>query len=62
MSNEDTGRTRRYMKRKYGKKAFTDRGTLRLSYLRKAKDALKDSKNTSLKRAIQEAINFKSKR
>ena len=45
-----------YILRKYGKKAFTPKGDLKLDYLRKAE---KETKNKSLKYAINLAIRFK---
>lgn len=42
------GRVRAYVRRKYGAKAFTQRGTIKPEYLNKAQT----TKNASLKRAI----------
>lgn len=60
MKKENKGRVKRYQRKRYGSKAFNSDGTLKMSYLRKSKEHLKNSDNTSLKRAVQEAINFKS--
>lgn len=49
-------RVRRYLKRKYGDKAFTKDGKIKISYIRKA---LKETKNASLKRALLLAIKLK---
>jgi len=53
------GRVKRYMKRKYGKKAFTKSGEIKMSYLRKA---AKETKNRSLKSALLLAIRLKRMR
>jgi len=50
------GRVREYMKRKYGDEAFNKDGTLKISYLKKAKKEVKDP---SLKQAINLAIRLK---
>jgi len=53
------GRVKRYMKRKYGKKAFTKSGEIKMSYLRKA---AKETKNRSLRSALLLAIRLKRMR
>ena len=53
------GRVRTYMKRKYGKKAFTKSGEIKMSYLRKA---AKETKNRSLRSALLLAIRLKRMR
>jgi hypothetical protein len=50
------GRVRRYMKRKYGKRAFTKSGEIKMSYLRRA---AKETKNRSLRSALLLAIRLK---
>lgn len=55
-------RVRKYMKEKYGDKAFTKKGKLKLTMLRHAKKELKNEHKTSLEKAVTEAINFNSKR
>lgn len=50
------GRVRNYLKRKYGKKAFTKDGDIKVSYIRKA---LKTAKSESLKRALRLALTLK---
>lgn len=50
------GRVTRYMKRKYGSKAFTKKGTIKMKYLQKA---IKETTSTSLKRALILARTFK---
>lgn len=55
-------RVRKYMKEKYGDKAFTKSGKLKISALRRAKKELKNEHKTSLERAVTEAINFDHKR
>jgi hypothetical protein len=54
--NLKKNRVRNYIKEKYGKKGFTKEGNLKLFTLLKA---LKNTKNESLKKAINLAINFK---
>jgi hypothetical protein len=53
------GRVRVYMKRKYGKKAFTKSGKIKITYLRKA---AKETKNRSLRSALNLAIRLKKMR
>jgi hypothetical protein len=53
------GRVRAYMKRRYGKRAFTKNGEIKVSYLRKA---AKETKNRSLKSALLLAIRLKRMR
>jgi hypothetical protein len=53
------GRVRSYMKRKYGRRAFTKSGEIKTSYLRKA---AKETKNRSLKSALLLAIRLKRMR
>jgi hypothetical protein len=53
------GRVKRYMKRRYGKKAFTKTGEIKMSYLRKA---VKETKNRSLRSALLLAIRLKRMR
>jgi len=53
------GRVRAYMKRKYGKKAFTKSGKIKTRYLRKA---VKETKSRSLKSALNLAIRLKKMR
>ena len=55
-------RVRKYMKEKYGDKAFTKKGKLKLTMLRHAKKELKNEHKTNLEKAVTEAINFNSKR
>ena len=50
------GRVRKYLKRKYGKKAFTKDGDIKVSYIRKA---LKTARDPSLKAALRLAIRLK---
>ena len=50
------GRVRRYMMRKYGKRAFTKSGEIKVSYLRRA---IKETKNRSLKSALILAVRLK---
>jgi hypothetical protein len=50
------GRVRRYMMRKYGKKAFTKKGTVKVAYLKRA---VKEVKDRSLKSALLLAIRLK---
>ncbi len=49
-------RVRNYLKRKYGNKAFTKDGKIKISYLYMAEKSTKDK---SLKDAINLAIKFK---
>jgi hypothetical protein len=53
------GRVKRYMKRRYGKKAFTKTGEIKMSYLRRA---AKETKNRSLRSALLLAIRLKRMR
>jgi len=53
------GRVRAYMKRRYGKRAFTKSGEIKMSYLRRA---VKETKNRSLKSALLLAIRLKRMR
>jgi len=53
------GRVRAYMKRKYGKRAFTKSGEIKRGYLRKA---AKETKDRSLKSALLLAIRLKQMR
>jgi hypothetical protein len=53
------GRVRAYMKRRYGKRAFTKSGEIKMSYLRKA---AKETKNRSLRSALLLAIRLKRMR
>jgi hypothetical protein len=50
------GRIKRYIKRKYGKKAFTKTGKIKINYLHKA---IKETKNCNLKNALLLAIRLK---
>ena len=50
------GRVRSYLEHKYGKKAFTDKGTIKDSYIRKAE---KETKDESLKHALNLALTLK---
>jgi hypothetical protein len=49
-------RVRSYMKRRYGRKAFTKTGKIKISYLQKA---AKQTKNKSLKSALLLAARLK---
>ena len=49
-------RVRNYLKRKYGDKAFTEDGKIKMSYIRKA---IADCRDPSLKRALLLAIKLK---
>ena len=51
------GRVRNYVKRKYGDKAFTKDGKIKVEYLKKA---LKEAKDESLKAALRLALRLKS--
>jgi hypothetical protein len=53
------GRVRRYMKHRYGKKAFTKSGEIKTSYLRKA---AKETKSRSMRSALLLAIRLKRMR
>jgi hypothetical protein len=53
------GRVKRYMKRRYGKRAFTKSGEIKMSYLRRA---AKETKNRSLRSALLLAIRLKRMR
>jgi len=53
------GRVRAYMKRKYGRRAFTKTGKIKTSYLRKA---AKETKSRSLRSALNLAIRLKKMR
>jgi hypothetical protein len=53
------GRVRAYMKRRYGRRAFTKSGEIKVSYLKKA---AKETKNRSLKSALLLAIRLKKMR
>jgi len=53
------GRVRTYMRRRYGKKAFTKSGEIKVSYLRRA---AKETKSRSLKSALLLAIRLKRMR
>jgi hypothetical protein len=50
------GRVRAYMKRKYGKRAFTKSGKIKKSYLHRA---VKETKSRSLRSALHLALRFK---
>jgi hypothetical protein len=50
------GRVKRYMMRRYGKRAFTKSGEIKTSYLRKA---AKKTKSRSLRSALLLAIRLK---
>jgi hypothetical protein len=50
------GRVKSYMKRKYGKRAFTKSGKIRKSYLHRA---VKETKSRSLRSALLLALRFK---
>lgn len=50
------GRVRSYLKRKYGDKAFTKDGKIKLSYIKRA---IKETKDQSLKKALLLAIKLK---
>lgn len=52
----DTGRVRRYIMRKYGKKAFKENGDLKISYINKA---IQETNNKSLQDALRMAKTFK---
>jgi len=54
--NLKKGSLTRWIKSKYGAKAFTDRGTIRKEYLNKA---LKDASNSTIKKRVQFAINIR---
>jgi len=53
------GRVHRDLMRLYGKKAFKEDGTIKMSYLDKAYEHAKKMHETSLERAINEAKNLK---
>jgi len=53
------GRVRAYMRRRYGKRAFTKSGEIKMSYLRRA---AKETKSRSLKSALLLAIRLKQMR
>jgi hypothetical protein len=53
------GRVKAYMKRRYGKRAFTKSGEIKMSYLRRA---VKETKNRSLRSALLLAIRLKRMR
>jgi hypothetical protein len=53
------GRVKAYMKRRYGKRAFTKSGEIKTSYLRRA---AKETKNRSLRSALLLAIRLKRMR
>jgi len=53
------GRVRAYMKRRYGKRAFTKSGEIKMSYLRRA---AKETKSRSLRSALLLAIRLKRMR
>ena len=53
------GRVRKYMMRKYGKKAFTKSGEIKTSYLRRA---AKETNNRSLKSALLLSMRLKKMR
>jgi len=53
------GRVRAYMRRRYGKKAFTKSGEIKMSYLRRA---AKETKNRSLRSALLLAVRLKKMR
>ena len=46
------GRVRRYLRRVYGSKAFTRKGTIKVEYLNKAERRAEKTGNLSLERAI----------
>lgn len=52
----DTGRVRKYIMRKYGKKAFKNDGDLKVSYINKA---IQETNNKSLQDALRLAKTFK---
>jgi len=52
--NLKKGTLTRWIKEKYGAKAFTDRGTIKMEYLKKA---LRDAPTLTTKRKVQFAIN-----
>lgn len=53
------GRVREYLKRTYGNEAFTERGTIKVEYLDKAKERAEKSNNRSLVDAIDLAKRLK---
>ncbi|MCS7232334.1 MAG: capsid protein VP2 [Elusimicrobiota bacterium] len=53
------GRVRKYVKRIYGEKAFNRDGSIKLAYLKKAKERAKKAGNTSLVQAINLAITLR---
>jgi hypothetical protein len=53
------GRVKAYMKRRYGNRAFTKSGEIKMSYLRRA---AKETKNRSLRSALLLAIRLKKMR
>ena len=52
--NLKKGSLTRWMKEHYGEKAFTDRGTIKMEYLRRA---LRDAPTLTTKKKVQFAIN-----
>ena len=46
------GRVRSFLKRKYGRKAFTKKGTIKAEYLKKAERHAERTGNLSLERAV----------
>lgn len=55
----DKDRVRRYLNRNFGKNAFFKNGKIKLSSLIHLKKNLKNSANSSLKEAVNDAINLK---
>ena len=53
------GRVREYIERTYGKEGFTEKGTIKMEYLEKAKRRAEENHNTSLVDAIDLAIRLK---
>ena len=53
------GRVREYIERTYGKEGFTEKGTIKMEYLEKAKARAEENHNTSLVDAIDLAIRLK---
>lgn len=53
------GRVREYIERTYGKEGFTEKGTIKMEYLEKAKGRAEENHNTSLVDAIDLAIRLK---
>ena len=54
------GRVREYIERTYGKEGFTEKGTIKMEYLLKAKQKAEENHNRSLVDAIDLAIRLKT--